>query len=551
MATARKKNKVDVLLISPHLDGPGVYTKSLATALPLGLLRLCAALEARGIAAAVLNATPFRRWATVQSLVASSLESLCTGGVVGVSANVSLLRGGAFRILRLVRTLRGNASVGLGGIHATHLYKSLLEFMPVDFIARGECEQIFPEYVMTREAGARVPGIVTSVSASEADVRPGVVGRLDALPIPDYGKVNLKLQLELYARPADAYRPGNMMLEDGLVIESSRGCPYACAFCGVASRPWRAHSAAYVSTWVSELHERHGFNSFTFVDDFFTKSRRRIIELCGSLGQMKTPVIWAAQTRADMTDPEMMRAMKAAGCRLIAYGVESGAPDVRNRINKNLAPDSVRDAVASARAAGVRSQIFFLVGNPGETGNDMRASIRLIESVSPDFICVDSLKIFPGTLLYDEMKKSGGITDDYWLDGGSPVPEYSAKSEAELNRLKMRIEYAWRRSAGRPLPRGMAERLGPDFRAGGKIGGVAIRELFAGRPGSLHLVVSIGKSAVCRLFLEYSLTGGDLSFRIFPDPFAGGARGGNKNEKPIKIIEKYLESRALMLRTDS
>ena len=142
---------------------------------------------------------------------------------MGVSANVTLLRGGAFRILELVRALRNDVIAGFGGIHATHLYESLLQSLPVDFVARGECEEIFPEFVKTRKS---VPGIVTPGLVSAAAARPGIVRRLDALPVPDYTVVNLKLQRELYARPARAYNPDAMMLEDGLVIESSRGCPH-------------------------------------------------------------------------------------------------------------------------------------------------------------------------------------------------------------------------------------------------------------------------------------------------------------------------------------
>lgn len=545
MTHTPSKNTVEVLLISPPLQGPGIYTKSLATALPLGLLRICAALEAIGISTTVLNATPFQRWDTVQSLVESSLASLAPGGVVGVSANVTMLRGGAYRIVDLVRSLRGDAVIGLGGIHATHTYTSLINSLPLDFVALGECEENFPEFIQTRASGASVPGIVTSIPASAVASRPCFVDQLDALPIPDYGKVNLKIQRALYARPSGAYCFDDMMLEDGLVIETSRGCPHACAFCGVASRPWRAHSAEYVVAWISSLYERFQFNSYTFIDDFFTKSRERVMELCSHLERMKDPVIWAAQTRADMTDPDMLRAMKAAGCRLLAFGVESGAPAVRKKLKKNLLSDRIVDAVADARAAGIRSQVFFLVGNPDETTNHIHDSIHLIESIAPDFICVDSLKIFPGTLLFDEAKKQGRLDDTYWLDGGNHVPEYSKMSEQALNRLKMRIEYAWRKSRKKPPPRRALNWLGADFKVGAHIGGIVIHELFAGRPGNLHLVVSDGGASPQCLLLDYSLVDGTVSFQLSPDPYADGTQGGSTDNRTIHKVVKYLEKRAL------
>ncbi len=196
---------------------------------------------------------------------------------------------------------------------------------------------------------------------------------------------------------------------------STRGCPYPCVYCSgtlrnSSGRAYRKRSPEGVAAEVRLLHSL-GFTVMHFKDDIFTLDRDHTLALCEALALQGALVPFTVQTRVDRVDPEIFQALKAAGCRTVSFGVESGSQVIVDRLKKNATVDQARDAFRHAREAGLLRVGFFLLGNPGETREDMEATLALAHELDPDILQCGFLTPYPGAGTWKELPEDERPTD--------------------------------------------------------------------------------------------------------------------------------------------
>ena len=70
------------------------------------------------------------------------------------------------------------------------------------------------------------------------------------------------------------------------------------------------------------------FANWIFFDSSFTIRKQRVIEICNEIRRRKLDIVWAARTRVDCITDDVLKAMRAAGCTRIYYGIESGNREI-------------------------------------------------------------------------------------------------------------------------------------------------------------------------------------------------------------------------------
>ncbi|MCJ7614265.1 radical SAM protein, partial [Candidatus Bathyarchaeota archaeon] len=116
---------------------------------------------------------------------------------------------------------------------------------------------------------------------------------------------------------------------------------------------------------------------------------------------------WVCDTRVDLVSRELVKEMKAAGCRTIWFGVESGSPRIIEKINKQITLQQALDAFKLCDEEGVRTASSFMLGLPGETVADMEATFKFARKLDPDWVRFNIFVGYPGSDLYDEIMAKG------------------------------------------------------------------------------------------------------------------------------------------------
>jgi len=89
-----------------------------------------------------------------------------------------------------------------------------------------------------------------------------------------------------------------------------------------------------------------------------------------------------------------------AGCRSVFFGVESGNPEIRNRVLvKRLSNQQIRTAADRLHAAGITFRTYNIVGLPGETLEDAYSTLQLNIDIETDYPWCSVFMPFPGTAL--------------------------------------------------------------------------------------------------------------------------------------------------------
>ena len=415
-----------ILLIYPYFLDPRLNAEDIRSA-PMGIYHVAAVLKERGHEVEVLN---WHDRAIAPETIAAVLREK-SPEVIGFSI-LHANRWGGIEIARAAKRIDPGVTVVFGGVGATHLWEHFLKHFPeIDFIVTGEGEGPFSRLVTALENKAPV----------EMEGIPGLAFRKDGRP---FRTAPAEAACDLDALPM----PGRHF--DLAHVALSRGCVSNCAFCGSPAfwgRRVRFHSADYFVEQLAVLRSR-GRRFFHVSDDTFTLDKNRVIDVCRKIVRQSLDIHWAAISRVDAVDDEVLAWMRRAGCIQISYGVESGAAAIRRRLNKRISAPQVRRAFESTQRHGIMARAYFIYGCPGESRETIRETIDLMQAIRPLAAVFYILDIFPGTALYADMQRRLKVTDDIWLQRVEDImyfetdPALSAEQVLEYGRMLREAFYA-------------------------------------------------------------------------------------------------------------
>ena len=409
---ARHGPKPRVLFIHPQgnnwLPGEQDLTRFANIMPPVGVCSIAAFLETRGLTTAIIDAYALPR--TTAEIVARAVAF--APDVVGFSVTTSSFPD-ANDIATALRGARPDVPFVFGGVHVSALREELLRRFPViDYGVVGEGEQTMTELL---EGGFAEPASVRGLVYREGALVRASAPRtdlleLDSLPFPAYER--------LEGFPG-AYHLAifNYGKAPGTSTVTSRGCPYSCSYCdrSVYQRSFRANSATYIYEHMRYLKERFGMRHVTFYDDLFSYDRKRIVEFCELLIAKPLRMTFACDVRVNHIDEELVRLLARAGCYQVAFGIESGDPEVLKRHRRDPRLDGVREVARVIRKAGIRTKGLFMMGLPGEDEPAIRRSLELALSLPLDEVNLAKFTPFPGAPLYAGIHEQGELTEDWRL----------------------------------------------------------------------------------------------------------------------------------------
>ncbi|MCK5097912.1 MAG: B12-binding domain-containing radical SAM protein, partial [Desulfobacteraceae bacterium] len=327
-------------------------------------------------------------------------------GIVAFSV-LNANRFGAFEASRKAKKLNKDVKIVFGGPCATFLPEHLFKALPeLDYIVAGEGEFTFLELVE----------MIRSDSVDKIETIKGLWYRKDE-QIKKTETRELIADLDILPNPAVFF--------DFQHLSLSRGCPGNCKFCG-SPKFWgkgnvRFHSVEWFVDQIEVLYKK-GITHFYISDDTFTMDKERVIKVCKEIISRQINITFAAISRVDFINTDILFFMRKAGCIQISFGVESGALKIRNNLGKPVTTDRIIKTFQLTSSYGILSRAYFIYGSPEESYETIKASCDLIAQIKPLSAIFYLLVIFPGTELYSRLKGEGLVSDEIWEEKIEDIP---------------------------------------------------------------------------------------------------------------------------------
>jgi anaerobic magnesium-protoporphyrin IX monomethyl ester cyclase len=192
---------------------------------------------------------------------------------------------------------------------------------------------------------------------------------LDLLPFPAYHLLPMKKYGPLSDHFSGAHFSG--ATHPFSIILTSRGCPGLCVFCYKKmyqdKKTYRFRSPQKVVEEIALLIKKFGVRAIYIQDLSFCIDAKRVLAFCQEIKRRQLKFTWGCEARFDSVNPQMLQAMKKAGCAFINFGLESGSEKILFLCQKNIPLKVIEKAIADCRQAKIAVGCFKLTGLPGET----------------------------------------------------------------------------------------------------------------------------------------------------------------------------------------
>lgn len=180
--------------------------------------------------------------------------------------------------------------------------------------------------------------------------------------------------------------PSTEVIHDRAVIELFRGCIRGCRFCqaGHTYRPIREKSPQVLARQAVEQLQFSGCEELAMTS-LSTSDYSGLRPLCDELlaycGERKINLS-VPSLRADSFSTELSERISGVRKSSITFAPEAGSQRLRDVINKNITEEELLSACGQMFSHGWSSvKLYFMLGLPTETDDDIRAIAALADSV--------------------------------------------------------------------------------------------------------------------------------------------------------------------------
>jgi len=367
--------------------------------------------------------------------------------VVGMSV-MTFQRATALRIASLVRQMRPEIRVVVGGYDPSLAPRAYESSADVHFVVRGEGEQTLCELLRALEAGDGFDGIAGLAHRSGGRFifntdRP--IARLASAPpcLPNRAARVLG-GYTLLGRPVD-------------VVETSRGCTYDCSFCSIIEMRGRNFHVYAIDRVLADIADarRRGARAIFLVDDNITLDIHRFEALCRAIIDsgfndvdyvvqgMTSPLAQHGATLAPL--------MRQAGFRYVFLGIENvldedlaflkAAAKNARRDHGRTTGNATVEAIEHLHRHGLFVVGGLIVGSPDDTRASIEANLAFARRFI-DWPYIQHPTPYPGTPMTQEFRDRGLIVDEdvSHYDGTTAVVRTRDLDSSDLEFLRWRAD---------------------------------------------------------------------------------------------------------------
>jgi radical SAM superfamily enzyme YgiQ (UPF0313 family) len=269
-----------------------------------------------------------------------------------------------------------------GGPEATADPARLLAEAPFDLLVVGEGELTAAELLERCLAGAPLQGLPGTAQL--------VNGELQVIP---------RAQIEDLALLPSPYLAGllDKHIENGMVWQLSRGCPYACEFCydGMGDRKVRRYPLDRMEQELAYLVER-GASQIFALDSTFNTDKKRAKHLLRLIRETAPDVHFHFEVRHELLDKEQAQLFAQLTCS-VQIGLQSADPAVAGGVGRTFNRDEFTAKVMLLNDSGATFGFDLIYGLPDDSLEKFREGLNFALSLYPNHLDIFPLAVLPGT----------------------------------------------------------------------------------------------------------------------------------------------------------
>jgi anaerobic magnesium-protoporphyrin IX monomethyl ester cyclase len=319
-----------------------------------------------------VKTNPFRDF-FITELIPSVLQ--IDPAVIGISVTATSQLISTLTLAALIREEHPHIHITLGGNTLSRFadeperFKRLFDV--IDSIVLFDGEPALEVLLDRLESGRSLEDVPNLVTFSHGKVHRSPVTQfadVNTLPTPNFDGLNLRQ----YFFPVLI-----------LPLLTARGCYWhRCAFCShfyAYGDEYRSRKIDSVLEDLQTLSRSYSTRYFGFVDESIPV--HTLSTLADGIIAENVDVRFAAEVRFEKGfTPEVLSRIHQAGCRMLAFGLESGCQRVSDFMRKGIDIQNASHILKHSTNAGIWNHVFFFFGFPTETVEEAQETLQFIKA---------------------------------------------------------------------------------------------------------------------------------------------------------------------------